>query len=501
MVARVLTSLWSQKSTGWKPAVGLAVSIVFGILSPVDGQIVRGQVADSITDAPIPGAAVSMLNESGTVIEQTITDMEGLFLVRAPQAGMYSLRVEADAIRTSEFPPFALAGEQMLGFKLLVASTSPPALNVDPTVEQLLDNACGTDFDGNQPVILGRVTQDESNAPVDGAEVVMSWSAVPEFLHARVGYENAAGAALTGSSGFYAICGAPTATSIVIHAEVTSQGRLSEFLTLRFENNGVFVGDSFHVMTHPIWRQDFSLIPGSELTGTIRGTVHDTTGARLANARVTALGTNIQTRANVLGDFELTSLPPGTIRIAVEQVGHRPYQTDVHLKAGEQLTLGPNTVALANAPIELDPIVVETDRPDRRRELAEFEKRRETTSGSFLTREEWESMGAVDETVDVLRRLRGLRINPGPNMTQPWIITSTRSGGRGGFTSGLTGGQCFPLVFLDNRYLGSTGQISVDREIRLLDLEAVEFHTSTAGMPAELNRPGAVCGVLVFWTR
>ncbi len=470
-----------------------------GRTAPVSGQIVRGQVVDSLSGAPISGGSVILLDVSGSETQRTLTDTEGLFLIRAPSSGTYTLRVEAESFLASNFPAFALALDQMEAFRLLVSSERPPAVAVDPAVVQLLESACGADFVPDQPVILGQVLAPGSLEPVDAAEVVMTWPTVPDFLQAHAGYENATGAAATGSTGFYAICGAPVGTDIVIHAE--SQRAVSELVKLRFENNGVFVGDSFLAMTIPIWRQDFTLYSGGEMTGSIRGIVVDTSGARVANARITVVSTNFMTRANLVGDFNLTGLPPGTVRLSVEQVGYRQMQTDVLLEPGQALTLPSTAFAMVRAPVALDPIAVTAERPERRRTLAEFEKRRATTTGSFMTREEWTRLGVVDETVDVLRRLRGLRIVRGPDLTQPWLITSSRGGGRGSFNSTLTGGACFPLVFLDRRYLGNTSQISVERSMNLMDLEAVEYHSSTAGMPAEFNRTGAVCGVLVFWTR
>jgi hypothetical protein len=63
------------------------------------------------------------------------------------------------------------------------------------------------------------------------------------------------------------------------------------------------------------------------------------------------------------------------------------------------------------------------------------------------------------------------------------------------------GGECFPLVFMDGAYVGTTGGLNVDQLVPAGSLEAIEVYASAAGMPPEFNRRGATCGAIVFWTR
>ena len=138
---------------------------------------------------------------------------------------------------------------------------------------------------------------------------------------------------------------------------------------------------------------------------------------------------------------------------------------------------------------------VEASAPERRRDLSEFFKRRETTTGSFITREEFERMGNVQRVTDILRRMRGVYIRPGQGWLE-WLITTRR-----GMSRGSMGGECFPLVFMDGSYVGTTANLNVDQLIPASSLEAIEVHASAAGMPPEFNRRGATCGAIVFWTR
>ena len=121
--------------------VCLAMLALFGAAAPsLDAQLVRGQVVDSITTAPIGGAAVVLLDSTGAEMARTTTDVQGLFLLRAP-AGEYRLRAEMEGFQTSTFPPFSLEPESMPAFMLLLPSDSPPELPA--TWEQLAAALCG----------------------------------------------------------------------------------------------------------------------------------------------------------------------------------------------------------------------------------------------------------------------------------------------------------------------------------------------------------------------
>ena len=79
--------------------------------------------------------------------------------------------------------------------------------------------------------------------------------------------------------------------------------------------------------------------------GTLRGTVHDASGAVVPNASVTATntGTNADSRTSsngVNGDFTLPSLQPGTYRLRVESPGFRTLvQENIAVATGDTVSL------------------------------------------------------------------------------------------------------------------------------------------------------------------
>lgn len=481
---------------------GLALGVGLALASPGHGsaQIVRGQVVDSILGTPVAGASVALLDDGGTEAARTRTDDKGLFLLRAPGAGQYRLRAGGEGYRTSVFPPFDLAADGMLAYRLLVPSVDAPPPSTEPDeddAELLIDQICqGEDVPG-LPVMVGIVRDAVTQEPVPEAEIILTWSSIPIQLAGFVGpTEDNQGSVVASNTGFYAVCGVPPDVRLELHA--AARGLTSEFVSLRFQGSGVQAGDEFLQMPSRLWRQDFEILPRTQRTASVSGTVTDTTGSRVANANVQIVGTEYTVRANLFGEFNITGLPPGHMRVAAELVGYRPVRAEIQLGLGQALALPDTALRMTPVPTELDPVTVEAERPvSTRRDLSEFERRRSTTTGTFMTREEFMEI-EPRETTDVLRRMRGIRVRPGTGFLMPWIITSSR-GARTG--SSQMAGECFPIVFIDRQYVGSTGTVVVDNVIPIEEVEAIEFYASVAGLPPEFNRQGAVCGVLVFWSR
>jgi hypothetical protein len=78
--------------------------------------------------------------------------------------------------------------------------------------------------------------------------------------------------------------------------------------------------------------------------------------------------------------------------------------------------------------------------------------------------------------------------------TNQWVVTV-------GHSSSRFGGTCFPLYFLDGRYIGKADRLDVDQVLSVNEIEAVEAYASAASMPVEFNYTGSACGVIAFWTR
>ena len=141
---------------------------------PLDGQIVRGQVVDSVTSRPVPGSVVLLLDVFGNDVARTVADAEGLFLINPPGAAEYRLRVESEGYRSSTFPPFVAKANEVHGFMLLVASLTPAPDT--PTVAEVISELCAErTVEPGQGVLVGFVRNAETRAPIADARVSGSW--------------------------------------------------------------------------------------------------------------------------------------------------------------------------------------------------------------------------------------------------------------------------------------------------------------------------------------
>ena len=85
------------------------VLLLLGIAArPTAAQLVRGELKDEASGAPIGGAAVSLLNAAGRDRATAVTDAAGAFVVRVPGDGVYWLRVAPTGYQPVESRPFVM---------------------------------------------------------------------------------------------------------------------------------------------------------------------------------------------------------------------------------------------------------------------------------------------------------------------------------------------------------------------------------------------------------
>lgn len=96
-------------------ALGLLVA---GNGNPVAAQTVRGQLLDQGTLAPVEGALALLLNSRGEEIDGALTNAAGRFILRAPDAGTYTVKAERIGYETVTSNPFQLTSSQIFGLRL-----------------------------------------------------------------------------------------------------------------------------------------------------------------------------------------------------------------------------------------------------------------------------------------------------------------------------------------------------------------------------------------------
>ena len=221
----------------------------------------------------------------------------------------------------------------------------------------------------------------------------------------------------------------------------------------------------------------------------LRGRVMDArTGRPLADARVVLSPAARDVRTDSAGRFDLGPVVSGPHALTVTAVGYAPARAEGVLAAASPLELDVELERLA--PL-LDSVVSEAsiDVP-RNPAMAEFESRRQTGLGRFLTREDLlRDRGRLLDAV-LKSRVPGLRVQDG-------VASSARAGGR------IRGsGPCRVNVFVDGVlvYQPLPGKEPFDlRTLEASMVAAVEFYTS-ASLPSQFNMASNTpCGALVIW--
>jgi hypothetical protein len=224
------------------------------------------------------------------------------------------------------------------------------------------------------------------------------------------------------------------------------------------------------------------LPPAVEPTGRVIGTVLDRqTGEPVTAARIVLLDRSTAallgaTASDALGGFALPPVQPGTYDLRVEQLGYRSVTDSVSVEKGADEVI---TIYLASEAIDLEPLVVRVDKTTAFF-MRDFERRRTTGSGTFITRSQIERRRA-NKASEILHSLGGVRVQ-----------YSTR-----GEAALFVRGQCRPQVFVDGVALH--GSVSLDMAVLPDDIEGMEVYSS-ASIPAQYTSTGA-CAVILVWTR
>jgi hypothetical protein len=441
---------------------------------------ILGTVFDSTQAAPLAGADVRIVGTDYS----TSTNGAGQFDLVAPLEGEYTVALGHGRLDSLGFAPtpqtviLSRGESRRLSFSV-------------PSVNTLARATCSSMRAGDERRIVMGVIQ-AGGQPVAGVDVVASWrvggpgedAAAPDIVE---------GTAVTDSTGRYVLCDLPVDRSVRV---VASAGSMMSDVA-RFEARDSVAPASAGASHDPptIRRQDFALAATASLEGVVTDSA---TSTPIDGASIWLLGTQLRWASDTTGAFRVDGLAAGTYQFLVRQFGYTPVRVEVSLQPGVTTRLREQALALAplTSAVPLDPVVVEGRAVPWR--LAGFERRRATGMGSFMNREEIESYRPKLMT-DVVGRMPGISVRPntqyGVGDLRRRIIYNTRR------FSTWTGQECPLLIFVDGAFIGDTRQADLDLLIPPEGVEAMETYSSPAQIPAEFDRTGSACGVIVLWLR
>jgi len=192
--------------------------------------------------------------------------------------------------------------------------------------------------------------------------------------------------------------------------------------------------------------------------------------------------------ADSLGRFRLAGIPPGQHRVLVRRMGFEPFSAPLRFSQSDSLD-----VEFFLEPVAQSLPRLEIVSPFGRRAPRDFERRRQSGVGQFLTAEELEQ-SAGSRLSEKLRRLRGLEVVPGSPGDQV-TIGSTR--GPKSIRYQPQRATCPATIVLDGVFVSDFNINSVHPG----DVAAIEWYAGSSEIPPRYGGVRAPCSLLMIWTK
>ncbi len=205
----------------------------------------------------------------------------------------------------------------------------------------------------------------------------------------------------------------------------------------------------------------------------------------ISNAEITLLVDGRLVRSDSLGYYRFTNLGAGIVRFSVRALGFHPAVFHYALANGERMErdieLDSTAVVLSGRPVQQLPEVAIEAPPSMGTRFRDFERRKATGRGHYLTRTQIEQKGA-NNLPDALRDLRGVTMDCAGTSCYVRMVRAPS--------------RCQPEYIVDERVDNMFGP-----HVAIRDIEAIEVYTGPSDVPGEFAGTNAGCGVIVIWTK
>lgn len=214
--------------------------------------------------------------------------------------------------------------------------------------------------------------------------------------------------------------------------------------------------------------------------GSLVGFVVSASGnAPISGATVQLDTADLHTIADSAGRFEFDNVDTGTYVLHIKAIGYE--------EGAWRLSLHPNHVTthsfeLTPQAIQLPGVAVKGKTPLSQRRYLDFERRRATASGAFLTQEDIEKANPAT-LVDILVTVRGVQQVCLVNDCIAKMVRSPPG--------------CYPVYYLD----GNESSSYFARHTPPRDIKGIEVYRGSSEIPGEFGGSGSACGVIAIWTK
>lgn len=126
----------STTIAGAAAALALATPILFVRPVPLSAQVVRGQIVDGATQAPIPGAFIVLVDSTGAERGGVLSGSAGAFVLKAPRAGHYTLRAERIGYRNTVSDTLTLPAARIVPYRFEITTKAVDLEGMEVTSRQ-----------------------------------------------------------------------------------------------------------------------------------------------------------------------------------------------------------------------------------------------------------------------------------------------------------------------------------------------------------------------------
>ena len=192
-----------------------------------------------------------------------------------------------------------------------------------------------------------------------------------------------------------------------------------------------------------------------------------------------------------VGRFRLLAPRAGRYQLYLDQLAYQAYLTDTLTLAGD----GPLELLLRlePLPVELDPLVVTTERRRVRLEKVGFYRRERFSMGYMLGPDQIRELRAF-RTTDLLRQIPAVQLR-WSMMPGGYLVSSRRR------LASFAGAVC-PMKIVVDGVTTEQNSFALDDVVPVQDVMAVEVYPGTGGVgaPVRYRSTDAFCGVVLIWT-
>lgn len=206
--------------------------------------------------------------------------------------------------------------------------------------------------------------------------------------------------------------------------------------------------------------------------------------ASVAGATVAIVGSTRYVVTDSVGRFRFDVFPVGETRLLVRSFPYRPFELKVAASPNElvRVTIELDSTDVKAEPRELPAVTVKAEPQASNYRLFDFNRRRVTGRGQYLTDDQIKRSGAAS-LADATRGMRGVEMTcNGNEWCHIHMVRAPKN--------------CSPQFVVDGRVDNMFGPTTPIR-----DIVGLEVYTGPSDVPGEFAGTGAGCGVIVMWTR